>query len=360
MELLFHPGSYIPERVLAYGVAQLWQESLGWQGRQGLVTVGWIPVALFAVALFAFWRRTLAWGLASAVCAWLLLAHNAPFDLLKLSWNLPIFQSIYLPHKYFSFQIAFTVALVSGQFFWLLTKRRPKWVEPVLATSLIVFGGWFLVPRAMAIQENTYTLESPPVLPSDPEGFSNVQGYGLPRFRLGPHRSVSYFNLLRNVGTVDWYTAVPFAENAIPKYFVDSRNRELRYRDYRGEAYFSKGKGSVESTFSPNSIELTLNVQEPDVLIINQNYHPDWQVSKGDLFNKDGLLALRLQDTGSYRVRLQYVLRSFRTGLLVTLSSLAFLVFVCWAYKTGRLQRCTKHDTWLIRRGSLAILWLLD
>ena len=599
-ELFFHPGTYRPEGVYAYTFEQLWQETIGWKGRTGLVTIGWLPVILFAIALRFWGKKSLPWEINLVLFGWLLLAHNAPFDLLKPLWKAPIFSALYRPYKYFSFQLPFAFAVAAGQFFWLLAKLRPKWLEHLCAIILIVASGWFLYPKMTKIQRDTYTLETPAEFLTPEEEFFNVQGKNLARARAHPFRAATYLNLLRNVGTVDWYTGIPIAENTIPKYFVDSANNYHPNPEYRGEAFFlaiedavelasalptvekqfggnnlvglwhldsaqgdvlkdSSGSGNsgglvgidrktalvrgkfgnalrfdgsnwvdvdatpslrldgsytlsvwinaadmplkierfildtdfwrsgsryslvlhegfirfmhnfvngkyslVQASYAeaglkqnqwhnivaifnqthlrlyvdgvlraetpytqknifqedvslrlggrtdppggecfkgliddvaiwnraltpeevegiwaagatekssppstakailrPNSITVQVNVQQPNILVINQNYHRDWHTNRGELFNKDGLLALRLQETGSYTIRLRYISRSFYTGLAISLLTFGILAFICWAYVTGRLLSWSQDASPLLKRGSQAILWLI-
>ncbi len=386
-ELFFHPGTYRPEGVYAYTFQQLWQETLGWtqgtlgwkgrlalvtlgwKGQSGLVTIGFLPVILLGVALFAFWKKSLPWAINLALFGWLLLAHNAPVDLLKPLWKLPIFHALYRPYKYFSFQIAFTLAVASGQFFWLLKKFRPRWLEHLCAIILIVAGVWFLYPKIAKVQRDTYTFETPAEFLTPQKEFFNVQGQNLARGRAQPFRAATYLNLLRNVGTVDWYTGIPIDENAIPKYFVDANNNEIPNPEYQGEVFFLEVEDTIEKplspskaqvTFRPNSMTVQVNVQTPGILVINQNYHRDWHTNRGELFNKDGLIALRLQETGSYKIRLRYISRSFYAGLAISILSLAALAFICWAYVTGHLLFWSKNASPFLKRGSQAILWLIN
>jgi hypothetical protein len=361
IDLFFHPKTYNPQGVYAYTFEQLWQETLGWKGHMGLVTIGFRPVILFGIALFAFWKKSLPWGISLVLFSWLLLAHNAPVDLLKPLWKLPIFNALYRPYKYFSFQVAFTFAVASGQFFWLLAKLRPKWLEHLCAIILIVAGVWFLYPKMAKIQRDTYTFETPAEFLVPQEEFFNVQGQNLPRGRTKPFRAATYLNLLRNVGTIDWYTGIPIAENAIPKYFVDANNNNHPNPKYRGEVFSLEPENTAKGAFRPNSITVQVNVQTPGILVINQNYHQDWHTNRGELFNKDGLIALRLQDIGSYTVHLKYISRSFYAGLAISILSLAALTFICWAYMTGRLLSWSQNAVpkGFLKRVSQAILWLI-
>lgn len=577
IDLYFYSKEY---SVLAYKFDQLWQELIYWNGRQGLVTVGWIPVVLLGIALVAFWRKSLPWVILFVLFGWLLLADNAKIDLFRLLWKLPVFNAVRRPYKYFSFQIVFTFAIASGQCFVLLKQFRPRWLEHFIALVLIVFAVGFLYPKMIKIQSNTYDYEPRTKLLTSAKEFYNVQGKGIERNRSEPFRSVTYFNLLRNIGTIDWHTGIPIDENAIPKYFVDRENRYIPNPEYRGQAFFlpienptelsadlptiekhalshglvglwhfdqirdgtandsskkdNNGKlvnieqelvkgrfgnalmfdgnnwidveparslrldqsyslsvwikpfdltqnmerfildtdfwrsgsryslvlhegfvrvmhnfieaggkhaivqvdyqkaglslnrwhhiaavfdqaqlrlyvdgelqavksysrknrfnkdvslrigartdppgkecfkgliddvaiwdraltveeikkiqsmGATESAlpqstakvkFRPNSINVQVHVKSPGILVINQNYHRDWHTDQGQIFNKAGLIALRLQKTGNYTIHLRYIPRSFYTGLIISILSLAVIGFICWTYATGRLFR---------------------
>ena len=358
IELFFHPKTYNPEGVYAYTFEQLWQETIGWKGSMGLVTIGLLPVVLLAIALLTFGKKSLPWGINLVLFGWLLLAHNAPVDLLKPLWKLPIFNALYRPYKYFSFQIPFTFAVASGQCFWILAKLRLKWLEHLCAIALIVIGVWFLYPQMAKVQRDTYTFETPAEFLIKEKDFFNVQGQDLPRGRAEPFRAATYLNLLRNVGTIDWYTGIPIAENAIPKYFVDANDNYIQNPEYRGEFFFLESENTAKGMFRPNSITVFVNVQTPGTLIINQNYHRDWHTNRGELFNKDGLIALRLLKTGSYTINLKYIPRSFYTGLVISILSLAVLGVICWVYLTGRLFSWAQNASPFLKRASQAILWL--
>ncbi len=216
------------------------------------------------------------------------------------------------------------------------------------------------------IQRDTYDFsyeQSQPVQ----EQFFSIKGRDLERNRKEPPHAVTYLNLLRNIGTIDWYTGIPIDEDAVPKYFVGKNGKYIPNPDYQGEAFFIEiedatdlTSSTAESVFRPNSITVQANVQAPGILVINQNYHKDWHTNRGQLLNKDGLIALRLRETGSYAIRLRYIPRSFYVGLAISVFSLAALVLISWAYVTGRLLKWSQHDTAVLRICSKTILWLTD
>ena len=360
MDLYFQPKTYTPEGIPAYTYQQLWQESIGWKKVQGLVTVGWLPVLLSLIAFYIFRRRSFPWGVNLFLFGWLILAYNAPVDLLKLLWNVPIFSALYRPYKYFSFQIAFTFAIVAGQFFWLLLKIRPKWLEHVFAIGLILLGVWFLYPKVDKIQKETYTFDMPSESLVKQDTFYNIKGKDIVRNRKEPLNSLTYTNLIRNIGTVDWHTGIPIAENAVPKYFVNAKGSVITNPLYRGEAYFVDIKNLAEAYFRPNSIIIQVSLQKPDTLIINQNYHKDWHTDHGKVVDKDGLIALQLDEAGTYNITMLYISRSFYLGLIVSILSLAIVIFVCWSYKTKRLMKWSHNTPISVRWTPRLILWLID
>ena len=356
MDLFFYAETYNPS---GYNFERLWKEPLGLDGKLDYTTLGWIPVLLFVASLVLYWRKALPWGIALMLFGWLILTDNAPIDLFKVFWGMPIFNAVRQPPKYFSFQIAFSIAVASGCCFGVLSRLQWRWLEHLVAVALIVGGLWFLFPKTMNFLHRTYNFDMPKeFLTREPE-FYNVQGVDLRRARREPLQSVTYLNLMRGVGTVDWYTGIPLPEHAAPKYFVHKDGRVVLNPEYRGEAFFLEAENQAEVTFRPNSISVEVEVREPGVLVVNQNYHPDWSVNRGECFERDGLLAVRLDEVGSYTVRMRYWSRSFCWGMALSGVSLGVLMFMCWAYRSGRLEAWTGHSSQVVRRGSRAVLWLI-
>jgi hypothetical protein len=179
--------------------------------------------------------------------------------------------------------------------------------------------------------------------------FYNVEGLDLPRNRTGPDAAVTYLNLLQNIGTIDWHTSMPIAENAAPRYFVTAANQYVPNPEYQGEAFLVEdadpSRSPARATFSPNTIAVDVTVRAPGTLVINQNYHPAWESDRGELFDRDGLIALRLRERGSYTIRLRYLPRSFVAGLAVSLLSITGWALACRTFLAWRLERWahTRH-----------------
>lgn len=358
--LAYKTKIYGPEYIAAFTFSDLWQCLTGYENALCLITIGWIPFLLVVGVFFVFPGRAFPWLVCLVLFGWMSLAYNAPVDLFKMLWHLPIFNVINKPFKYFSFQLVFSFAIVAGQFFWLLAKIRPRWLEHVLAIVLIIISVVFLFPRSYAIQGNTYTYDIPAKFYVRQNEFYNIKGKDISRARVEPMNSIIFTNISRGIGTIDWMATLVVDENAVPKYFVDAEGAHVPNSKYRGESYFTDSMNSAEAFFRPNSITVKVNVRKPDTLVINQNYHKDWHMDHGVIFNKNGLIAVQLIEPGSYNITMRYVPRSFFMGLIVSILSLIMLVFICWSYKTGRLTKWSQNKSFPLRQMSRFVLWLID
>lgn len=346
-----HPQTYSAEGVNAYSFDELWKGVRGYDRGIGtemlnrdLVTVGVLPLVLSGVALLVFWRRTLAWGIVLALFSWLILAHHAPVDLLAALWNLPVFDAIYRPYKYFSFQIAFTLAIVAGQSFHLLQRFGSRRVEGAIAVILIAVSVGFLYPRSTNMLAAAFVVDQPAV-EKPREGFFNVVASDLGGIR--PTRANPYLNVLRNVGTLTAFTPVPLATTVAPAYFIGAQDQYIPNPAYRGEAYFvdaDAGDTVAATAFQPNSMAVLVDVKAPGTLVVNQNYHRDWHADRGALSDFHGLLALRLDEPGRYSVQFDYRPRSFYAGVAGMLVGLLGLAAM-WRW------RPRGWNSGLVRRG---------
>lgn len=329
-----HPQVYSPEGVNAYSFDELWKGAVGWDRRvepallnRDLVTVGTLPVVLAGITLLVYWRQALPWMLLLLLFCWLILAHHAPVDLLAALWNLPIFDTIYRPYKYFSFQIAFTLAILAGRSFDLLREMQPRRVEALLALILTAFSVGFLYPRASAMLSGAFTREEPDL----PAAETLFQVAEQEPGGAHPRGAVPYFNLRRGIGTLSGFTPVPVPTTVAPRFLVSEDDRYVENPAYRGEAYvLDEGAGNkvTAAVFESNAMSLSVELTSPAMIVINQNYHRDWHADRGMLLAHDGLLAVRLTEPGAYAVRFRYHPRSFYAGVALTaLALLAAVVF---------------------------------
>src|SRR5260221_4409035 len=103
--------------------------------------------------------------------------------------------------------------------------------------------------------------------------------------------------------------------------------------------------GHVERrAWSPDRIDLHVTLDRPTRLYVNQNWHPGWRASAGDVQQEDGLLVVDLP-AGERDVTLRFLPRSALGGIAV---SIAALVGAAFAWRI-RVKRPTR---WLIAIGA--------
>jgi hypothetical protein len=107
-----------------------------------------------------------------------------------------------------------------------------------------------------------------------------------------PIQANGYVNLLRGLGTIDWYTAMPLGEHAVPRMTIRMDGTAHLNGSYRGECYRERSGSPVRCRFEPNRITVAEHVDASDVLIINQNFDPGWRSTDGRVHRHHGLLAV--------------------------------------------------------------------
>jgi len=261
------------------------------------------------------------------------MAHNAPVDLFRVLQKLPVFSSMSMPAKYFDPFVVFIVCVVAGRLPTLLS----HWLTPrnAAATTCLVavLSLWPLARVDWIVHGMAYP--SPAAEVKAEERFFHVRGVsGMARSGARTPQSSLYFNVRRNVGTLDAFLPLHVPEKAIPRHFVDRRDRSWPNSAYKGEAWTQDPANTARLTaFTPNRIELQASLKTPDTILVNQNHQKGWRASRGRVIAVDGLLAVELFETGEQAVALRYRPTSFCLGLGVSVLSAAMLVLA------GRLRR---------------------
>jgi len=344
MALHFHAPNYDPGQIAAYSISRMLREAVAWRGEAALkgltsACIGWIPLALAAGACGLSWRRAFPWLATGALSAWLALAHNAPIDLFRAVWELPVFNAIAAPAKYFGAIPVLCVCVLSGRGIDGVISCRWTRARGPLAIVLIAAGAAFLFPKVWAVSKATYTYELPSDAAPASETFYSVRGDGLSRGRLGPLEANTYVNVLRGIGTIDWYTGIPIAERATARYLIAANGARRPNPEYRGECYWLDDGSAVAMTFAPNAMSARIRADTTRTLVINQNYHADWRANTGTLGEWNGVLCVRVPP-GSYELRLTYFSRPFALGLAASAAGAAVVAFV--AARSRRRDRARR------------------
>ena len=190
MDLYFHAKTYAPDTIAAYSFPRLWREAVAWHGEAGLkrltsVYIGWIPLLLAAYACLVNWRRAMPWLAALLFFTWLAMAHQAPVDLFRYLWHLPVLNAISNPAKYFGCLPVLSVCVLAGQGLDRLRAWRRAWLRQGVALVVVAAGVWCLFPKVWDVSRLSYTYTIPPALLVPSEHFYQVRGENLKRER-GP------------------------------------------------------------------------------------------------------------------------------------------------------------------------------
>jgi hypothetical protein len=302
--------------------------------------IPWAALLLLPLALIGLRRRAVAWVIAGGVMLALCLGPNSPLDLYRVMiWPFERLRAIFQFYKYGNYFVMFVIALLSGgAITWIegreFSNRGKRAIAAAAFLSLIPFGvvhgllfSKLFANEAHWVQpeRNFYQVKTDPA--KRPEN-----GATLHREVERPEALNEYNNVKRNVGTIDWYADIYLPEEAIPRYWVDPETgRQHANPNYSGEAWFvgldrpepGQQGGQLEAvTIGAGVVDATVNVHGRDVLVINQNFDPGWRSSKGEVFERRGLLALRLSERGKYDIRLRYLPGRFLGGLLLSLITL--------------------------------------
>jgi len=320
-------------------------------GLRGMATrnvcfhLGLMPFAGLLAALFTRPRSVAAWLVVALLGVWLALGPHAPLNLLAAFIRLPGCAAMDRPTKYLGPLVTLACILAAAGFVDALAARWPRRWRGVLGAALAV------APSLSAGLGTALTL--PRLFPLDPArrepgpaaDFYAVRGEAMSRHRLYPMAANAYYNLRMGRGTIDWYTALPLAENAAARFLIDASGAWKANPDYLGEAYFLAGGDHrrvlqlppVAYRIEPHRISANLEAPEAGRLVINQNFHPGWKLhspDSGRLADAGGLLAVDVP-AGPCTVELRYRSGLFRAGLALSAAGLAALAALTAARMKG-------------------------
>ena len=314
-----------------------------WPGlsRANHLYLGLPGVLLAAVGLAASPRRGLRWLCLLGLFIWIAMGPRAPLDVFRLLWYLPVFKTISNTTKYFDYLIIFCISIPAALGVeYLLRIRKSGLRRVILALVLAVV----LLPPMYHSRTilRTIVQEDMPVQPSAEE-FHQVRGpAATPRDKRRAPRSIPYFAMQQNIGVIDWYSPVRYKEKAVPRYFVDNMDRLSPNKVYRGEVYpLDPASIAILTRLTPNVIEVEARLSGPDTIVVNQNFHPGWRCSLGNISERDGLIAITISEPGTHKIRLRFRPPEFRVGAAMSLTTLAILITAVWLQRRRRKRKRT-------------------
>ncbi|MBF0361448.1 MAG: hypothetical protein HQK49_10565 [Oligoflexia bacterium] len=369
LQTIAHLPIYIPDFSIVAPTLNFLLKDFFWK------QLGFVPITLLLLTLVFYFKKISSWIILTLFFSWLILAYNAPIDLMRLLHLFPAFNYINDTGKFLGYQLTLVVVIASGQMF----SHDVKKITSIGFFLLALIGITNLLLKTRDYQDNTYNFYFPKAsdlsaeilnqsqllsLKNTENNFFQIKALNSPRARVTPINGLTYFNILRNIGTIDWYSglALKEGEHAIAKYFVTTDNIFIPNPLYIGEIYcegkdFKAGNKKIDITFLFNTIKIKFkNPDAKDLTqisscnwIINQNYNKDWSTPIGKLINKNGLLALKLSDqeinyliiknANNLTINLKFVPHLFYIGLAISLSAICLFLIYCFFQK----KECYKN-----------------
>ncbi len=251
-----------------------------------------------------------------ALCTlWLAAGYSAKLSLFAALKRLPLYSTLRFPERFLVlFALAACVLAALGMTKLQALGRKRAWAAGVamLAAGLLLGNVGPLVANHQAAAHGR------------PMGPPPTKIDGEFRQARGTRWALAYYEPMSR-GVLSCYDAYPVPQS-----------RLLR-GDLPQEEYLQDPTaGTVKrAAWTPNRIELDVDANKPARLLVNQNWHPGWRSSLGDVVSDKGLLAVDLP-AGKEHVTLRFLPRAAVGGVLVTLVSLFAAGFLALRERRGK------------------------
>ena len=300
-----------------------WSHPFAWD--EYSAHVGWIPLALGIVGLIAalLWRDARSRvcrsdALLLVVTVWLALGLGPFVSLWRILHVLPVFASLRVPSR-FLFPAVAALALLAGHGLVFLRETAARigksWVWAGIEWLVLAFVVFDLATIDARLIETTNLAAAPS---ASAVSVGHASGFV---------QAAAWVNAAEapglGIGTTACYH---------PQYAAMAAS-DLRIGPVDQQWIVPATAGAAEgSLWSPNRLDVRVDLHEPGRLIVNQNTDDGWITSIGNVTSASGLLAVDLP-AGTREVRLQH-----RTaGLPIALASM--LLGAWWSIRLLRSTR---------------------
>ncbi len=274
-----------------------------------LAYIGLVPILLATIYLLVPGSMIPKWSMliTIVVATWLSLGATDTGSLWAMLSSLPLLENIRAPFKF----IASTLLIVSLCIVFLSCQlihggtgiMKKNFVQALtlctflLLTLLYSWANWPLLKVALK------DMQSPATAINMDKSFIQVNG----------DFNNSYPIIARNNGLLNCYEPTTFINHTKPDIPM------IRLKN---------DKGNLGMKIAPNTINVSYDLTEPDIAVINQNYHPGWRHGENSdelIIDDSGLLALKLP-AGKGMLAISYESIGFKTGLYILFVIVAVII----------------------------------
>ncbi len=306
--------------------------------------IGWVPVALVAVALVtalaqhdARRRERLTAVALFAALAWCTLGNIPGFSLFGLLHELPLYKSLRVPSRFLhpltvaGALLVVQLAVDARRALSALTPRRGI-MAAFTATQVVLL----IAVAADVTATNGVRLQQglDPELPRRPASAAFHQAPGEDYWRWSTYA-------VRGQGTPACY--VPLEWGPAPGLRVGPGPQQLLEPPEAGTV---RALG-----WSPNALRFEVALDRPARLVVNQNHESSWRTSAGVVDRARPLLTVSLP-AGRRVVTLRHVPRGIETGAVLTALGLALSAWVLRRGTPARVEALRQRaHAWLANAG---------
>ncbi len=261
------------------------------------------------------------------VFLWIILGVNVTPSLYSWLHTLPIFSMMMVAQRYKYFFMAF-FALIAGIGFDAGSKLISKHLNAQILLFIQMAALAFIFTDLYKVNTSIFATAFRTIPTKIPKS-SVFRQLASTSFAGQTNRAITYAagvqeypTIHADYGSINCYESLPLPASPVQSY---------KDPTYKGEVYLLKTHDSVDYTWSPNIITLSLQkvLKQDDTLVVNQNYDPNWWIIRNNVkieraMNEHGILAAPVSPSDT-NVTFLYLPLTFVFGAIVTLLSCVVL-----------------------------------
>jgi hypothetical protein len=291
-------------------------------------------------ALLASLTRRRSWSLAlwGTLCVWLSAGYAVRPTLFGALRELPLYTTLRYPER-FLIPFALVVAVLSARGLTLLQARMRRAAARSKPRRRRFLGAW-LALAGVCLAFDVGPLVTIHALHAQDRKLSIAPDYDASRpfhQSRGNRWALAYYEPMQR-GSLSCWEAYPVAQSPLLRGDLPSE-----------ESVAELGAGTVvERSWTPDRIDLDVDLSRPATVVVNQNWHSGWKASAGEVQSLHGLLSVAMP-AGKQSLTLRFQPRSAYGGALASLVALAGLVVLI-----DRTRRRASKLGWTVGIAAIA------